>query len=264
MLASSGAPIACQPQPEGAAAASQAVTTVFAAASLRECIEAIGRDFKTAHPNHRLRYNFAGSQTLQAQIEHGAQPQIFVAAACRHTDALHRAKRGGPSRPFASNRLVVVVPKDNPAGMHRFEDLWRAKRLVLPARSVPAGDYAEQVLRNWARVGQAPRMRRVQEAVVSREAHVRLVLQKVALGEADAGMVYATDAPIARGKVRVIPVPNAYTVSANYCFAEIDTNRQTAPNSFAAFLSGKKARMQLRRFGFSPVASEPMKKTRKP
>ena len=115
------------PGPEG----ERRELVVFAAASLTDAFGAVAEDFERANPRIDVKLNFAGSQSLRAQIENGALPQVFASANRAHMVALERAGLVDEPRIFATNRLVVVVPRDNPAGIERFEDLVKAERLVL-------------------------------------------------------------------------------------------------------------------------------------
>ena len=111
------------PGPEGA----RRELLVFAAASLTDAFRAIAEDFEKANPRIDVKLNFAGSQSLRAQIENGAVPQVFASANRAHMLALERAGLVEDPKVFATNRLVVVVPRDNPAGIERFEDLVKAE-----------------------------------------------------------------------------------------------------------------------------------------
>lgn len=169
--------------------------TVFGAASLARVLPRL---------DPSPRYQFAGSNTLALQIEHGANADVFLSASPRYVREL-RARKLTAGRPvwFATNRLVLIVPRSNPAGIRSPRDLARpGVRLVLAAPGVPAGDYARQAL---ARM----RLQRALRNVVSSEADVEGVVSKVALGEADAGFAYATDVRAVRGQVRAVPLPPA-------------------------------------------------------
>jgi len=192
---------------------------VFAAASLKEAFGEIAKKFEADHPGERVALNFAGSQELRAQIEHGAGADVFASADRRHMSALADAKLVANERIFAQNEPVVVVPSSNPAGLARFEDLPRLKRLVVGAPEVPIGSYTLEILRNAGEKLGADFARRVEAAVVSRELNVRQILAKVSLGEADAGFVYRTDAAAASSKVKVIAIPVEINVVAAYPIA---------------------------------------------
>lgn len=192
---------------------------VFAAASLKDAFGELAKRFEAEHPGEKVVINFAGSQELRAQIEHGARADVFASADMRHMMALASAKLVAKERIFARNAPVVVVPSSNPAGLARFDDLPKAKRLVVGAAEVPIGGYTVEILRNAGdRLG-ADFARRVEANIVSRELNVRQILAKVALGEADAGFVYRTDVAAASGKVRSIEIPAELNVIADYPIA---------------------------------------------
>jgi len=120
--------------------------TVFAAASLREPFEELGLALEKSTPGLIVRFNFAGSQELRAQIEHGAQADVFASADRKHMAALEKLSLVAGPRIFARNQPVVVVPKGNPASVRAFADLPKARRLVIGAPEVPIGAYTLQIL----------------------------------------------------------------------------------------------------------------------
>ncbi len=173
---------------------------MFAAASLREVFEALAADFEKARPGARVRLNLAGSQELRTQIEQGARADVFASADLKHMDSLE--KQGLVEKPlvFARNEPVIVVPSGNPAGIRALIDLPRAKRLVVGAPEVPIGSYTVKIFEAAGHKHGADLRAKLEASVVSRELNVRQVLAKVTLGEADAGIVYRTDAQAGKGK----------------------------------------------------------------
>jgi molybdate transport system substrate-binding protein len=166
--------------------------TVFAAASLTEA-------FPRIDPGGR--FSFAGSDTLAQQIRQGAPADVFASASPRYTGDLF--KRGLVDRPvpLAVNRLTLIVPRANPAGIHSVEDLRRpGVSLVVAGPTVPVGAYTRTVL---SRLGLSGVLTRV----VSEEPDVKGVVGKVVLGQADAGFVYTTDARAAGDRVVHVPIP---------------------------------------------------------
>jgi molybdate transport system substrate-binding protein len=165
---------------------------VYAAASLTEVLQRIDR---------RPAYGFGGSNQLAFQLEQGAPADVFAAASPEFTQRLFRA--GVVERPatFASNRLVLAVPRSNPAGIRSVFDL-RTKdvKLVVGTERVPIGAYTRQVLRRLGMTG-------VLDKVVSEEPDVKGIVGKVALGQADAGFVYETDVRPVADRVRAIRLP---------------------------------------------------------
>jgi molybdate transport system substrate-binding protein len=165
---------------------------VFAAASLTDVLPAI---------NEQPRYSFAGSGQLSAQIQLGAQIDVFAAASPKYPDLLYQKGLVEKPIPFVTNTLVLIVPKSNPRSIHTVADVTkRGVKIVIGAAGVPVGSYTLTVLKNLGIANQ------VLANVVSKEPDVRGVLSKVALGEADAGFVYVTDARTVKGKVAAIAI----------------------------------------------------------
>jgi molybdate transport system substrate-binding protein len=226
---------------------------VFAAASLREACTELERPFEQAHPGVRLRFNFAGSQELRTQLEQGAAADVFISADTRQMEATERSGLLGPTRLLVSNSPVVVVPRSNPAGLTRFVDLPNVKRLVIGTSEVPIGHYTLEVL-DKANAALGGNFRaRVEAKVVSRELNVKQVLAKVVLGEADAGVVYASDAASAGGQVKVVPIPEEFNVVAHYPMAVV--KRAPLPQlaaDYLQYLASPAAQAVFAKYGFGP------------
>jgi molybdate transport system substrate-binding protein len=195
--------------------------TVFAAASLREAFEGLASTFERAHPATKVRLNLAGSQELRTQIEQGARADVFASADLKHTAALEKAGLAAKPAIFAGNEPVIVVPRGNPAGIHALTDLQKTKRLVVGAPEVPIGSYTVKILEAAAKKHGPALRAKIEAAIVSRELNVRQVLAKVTLGEADAGIVYRTDAQAARDKVEVVAIAPDLNVIAEYPIAAL-------------------------------------------
>lgn len=227
--------------------------TVFAAASLQDAFRGLEPAFEAAHPGVDVVFAFAGSQELRMQIEHGAPADVFASADEALFAPLQAAKLVEAPVTFATNRLVLVVPATQKAALARFEDLPTATRIVLGAPEVPVGRYAGQAL---DRMGGDFRAR-VEARVVSRELNVRQVLAKVKLGEADAGIVYATDARAAGDAVGVVAVPDAAQVLTQYgvavAYAKPAPARDAA-RAWVALLTGPQGRAALTAAGFGAPA----------
>jgi molybdate transport system substrate-binding protein len=207
---------------------------VFEAASLKESFAALTARFEKDHPGTHVVTNAAGSQELRAQIEHGAAADVFASADRRHMDALVTAGLAAAPALFACNEPVVVVRQDL-ASVKTFADLPRAERIVVGAPEVPIGAYTAQILKRAADKLGAPFATEVQAKIVSRELNVRQVLAKVVLGEADAAVVYRTDAQAAKGKVRVVEIPPEINVTAAYPIAAL--KHAPNPDLAAAFVA---------------------------
>lgn len=191
--------------------------TVFAAASLTEAFTQIASDFESANPGSQVRLSFGPSDGLATQIQEGAPAQVFASASPTWMDAVAEDPGVTDRTDFARNLLVVITPADDPAGIGSLEDLGESGvKLVLGAEGVPVGDYAREMLAN-AGVADAALAN-----VVSNEDDVKGVVQKVALGEADAGVVYQTDVTgQVEGDVRTVAIPDEVNVVATYPIAVV-------------------------------------------
>ncbi|MBM3677623.1 MAG: molybdate ABC transporter substrate-binding protein [Actinobacteria bacterium] len=217
--------------------------TVFAASSLTGAFE--------AH-DPGARYSFGSSGTLETQIRLGAPADLFASASPRNTQRLFAEGLVDKPVVFASNRLALIVPRANPAGLRTVADLRsRPVRLVIAGEAVPAGAYAVAVL---GRLG----LEDVLAKVVSREPDVKAVTAKVALGQADAGLVYATDVRAVSDKVLVIPLPARAQPDVRYEIAVVGRSpRKAAARAWIRGLLSPRGQAALRRAGFLPVLKEP-------
>ncbi|MGD0714543.1 MAG: molybdate ABC transporter substrate-binding protein [Gaiellaceae bacterium] len=221
-----------------AAARTRATITVYAAASLTDV-------FPRIDPTPK--YSFAGSNTLAAQIQLGAPADVFASANTTLPQQLFQ--KGLCSQPvvFTRNTLVLIVPKSNPAGIHSVYDLAKAGlKLDVAAPAVPVGSYTRQILKNMA-------LTSVLNNVVSNETDVREVLAKVALGEADAGFVYSTDAKTVPGQVTVLTMPAWAQPKVQYgiCVVKNSANASAA-QAFVNEVMSKAGQAKLLAAGFLP------------
>jgi len=231
--------------------------TVFAAASLTGAFQEIGKDFEAANPGVTVALNFAGSQALRTQIEQGAAVDVFASADHKNMDTLV-SENLVPSgyQDFATNLLVVILPPGNPANLQALRDLAKSGlKLVLADASVPAGNYSRQILDNMSKdpAFGADFGKKVLANVVSNETDVKSVVSKVDLGEADAGIVYVTDASAAPD-LKTIPIPANFNVIAKYPLAAL----VKAPNAdlaaaFVAYVLSPDGQAVLKKWGFSPA-----------
>jgi molybdate transport system substrate-binding protein len=225
--------------------------TVFAASSLRDAFQDLGRRFEQEHAGASVSFNFAGSQELRTQVEHGARPDVLASADPRTLRALADAALADEPRVFARNEPVIVVPAGNPAAIHSLADLHRARRLVVGAPEVPIGAYTVRILEAASRrYGPAFRAQ-VEERIASRELNVRQVLAKVSLGEADAAIVYRTDALASRGAAEVVAIPAELNVIAEYPIAALRGAPQPAlARAFVELVLSAAGQAVLARYGF--------------
>lgn len=223
---------------------------VFAASSLTDVFGDMAGAFEAAHPDTEVVLVFAGSQVLRLQIEQGAPADVFASADPRHMESLVREGLVTGQRLLAENELVVIVPLGNPAGIEAFTDLARAERLVVGTPYVPVGAYAREALRRAGADGAFPGFEAaVLDRVVSEESSVRLVRAKVELGEADAAIVYRTDATA--GRVQTVRVPAGANVRARYLIGVVAGARNAAgAERWAGFVASPEGRRILSRHGF--------------
>lgn len=218
--------------------------TVFAAASLTDAFEALGAAFVERHPGTEVAFNHAGSQVLAGQIAEGAPVDVFASANPHHMAAVSDGGHvSGQPRAFAGNRLAIAVEPGNPRAIDGLDDLSDPDLVVvLPAEEVPAGDYAREAL---ARAG-------VRVAPASLEPDVRAALSKVALGEADAAVVYSSDLVAADGRVTGVAIPPEANVPARYPIAVMaDASNPAGAEAFVDFVLGDEGQAILSDHGFT-------------
>jgi len=205
---------------------------VFAAASLTEPFTQIGEAFEHANPETPVRFNFGPSDGLATGITEGGAADVFASASAKPMDRVALTPGVADRAVFARNRLVVIVPREGSASITTLRDIVRpGLTIALAAPGVPVGDYARRML------GKAGLTLR---STPSNEVDVKGVVQKVVLGEADAGIVYATDVTRAvASNVRMISVPGAVNVSASYSIAVVSgTHHTLEAEAFVRYVLG--------------------------
>ena len=234
--------------PSGVIAQGKSEVTVSAAISLKDSLDEIGSIYEQAHPDVKISFNYGGSGTLQRQIEQGAPVDIFFSAAEKQMDDL-QAKGlvdAATRRNIVRNQLVLIAPVSNTT-IHNFQDLSNpATKIVAlgePA-TVPAGMYARQTLEHLGLLAAVEK-----KTVLAKD--VRAVLTYVETGNADAGLVYQTDAQ-GSAKVRIVAVAPADSHDPIVYPAAILKGAKNLPEakSFFAFLSGSEAREIFQKHGF--------------
>ena len=235
--------------------------TVFAAASLAESFQALAAAFEDDHPDVRVAFNFAGSQTLSTQLEHGAEADVFASADWHQMARVSEAGLlGNVPEYFAANRLVVVAPADSDA-VRTLDDLARpGVSIAIAAYDVPAGAYTSETLTLMSNDVAHPAgfAAAVKANVVTNETSVRGVAQKVFLGEVDAGIVYETDARADQyaGAFRVVEIPLQFNPAAQYPIAALSTTDELETAlEFIKFIQGDSGQAILREHGFVPPAN---------
>jgi molybdate transport system substrate-binding protein len=235
--------VVCVAAAGAAVGRSNARITVYAASSLTDALPAIDAQAK---------YSFGGSSALAAQIMSGAPADVFASANTSIPAQLYA--KGLVEKPvrFASNSLVIVVPVSNPAKIRSVRDLTkRGVKIDIANPAVPVGSYTLQALQNLKLKA------KVTANVVSQETDVRSVLAKVALGQADAGFVYSTDARTVPGKVNVIRLPARAQPNVAYALAVVARSaHKEAARAFVRLVTGKTGQARLARYGFLPLGKQ--------
>ncbi|MCF3124505.1 molybdate ABC transporter substrate-binding protein [Streptomyces arenae] len=214
--------------------------TVLAASSLTDVFDTAKKTYEKDHPGTELTISPAGSQELAAQVRQGSPADVLVTADTKTMDGL-KGETGTPTV-IAKNRLVIATREGNPDKVENLKDLADPKlKVVLADDTVPVGRYSKQVLDK----------QHVEVKPVSKEANVRSVLSKVELGEADAGIVYKTDAATAPDKVDAVEIPDEQNAVAEYPAATLkDSKNSDAAAAFVKWLSTPEAQKILRDGGF--------------
>jgi molybdate transport system substrate-binding protein len=229
--------------------------TVLAAASLADSFKEIGAGFEGSHPGVKVEFSFAGSNQLRTQLENGAKGDVFAAADRKQIDAAVASKvvDGASVRVFAINRLALIVPKANTAGLKSFQDLARpGLKVVVADKAVPVGNYTRLMLEK----ADPAFAKGVDANIVSREENVAAVVAKVALGEADAGIAYASDAAGKNGdKLAVLTIPAELDQRAEYLIAVTSHPGDAAiAMAFVEAVASREGQGSLRKRGFAVPA----------
>ena len=254
-----GAPVEGTPT-SWAGAALSGQLTVFAAASLTGAFEEMKASLEESNPGLSITFNFASSTQLRAQLEQGARADVFASADEKQMNLAQEAGLlAGESAVFAHNRLVVILPRDNPASLETLQDLSRSGvKLDLASETAPIGAYTRQFLQ---RASAAPAFgadfeQRVLANVVSEEENVKQVVAKVRLGEVDAGICYLSDVtPEAASDLATIEIPDELNQIAMYPIAVLkDAGDPALARAFLDYVLSAEGQAILRAQNFIPVA----------
>lgn len=226
---------------------------VMAASSLTDAFNELADAFELANPGVEVLPNYASSSSLATQIVEGAPADVFASANFTQMNVAVDAERiEGEPTAFLTNRLTIIVPADNPAGLETYADLSNeGVALVLAAPDVPVRDYSNQAI---ALMGDAAWQAAVFANLVSEEPNVRQVATKVSLGEADAGIVYTSDVtPDIASSVLQIAIPDEMNVIASYPIAVVkDAPAGDVAQAFVDFVLSAEGQAILAKWGFGP------------
>jgi len=225
--------------------------TVFAASSLSAAFtDEIGPAFEAEHEGTVVVFNFAASDALASQVQSEGTADVFASASGTWMDAVQDDPGVSDRQDFVQNRLVIITPPENPAGIGSIEDLANeGVQLVLAAEGVPVGDYSREALANAGIAKEA------EANVVTNEEDNASVVAKIASGEGDAGIVYESDiSAAADNEVVAVEIPDDVNVIATYPIAVVTG----APNAdlaseFVAFVTGPDGQTTLEEYGFMPA-----------
>lgn len=230
--------------------------TVLAAASLSDTFDALGNRFQETHPHVTITFAFAGSQQLAQQIEQGAPADVFASANQRQMDVAVETGRIASDTPavFVQNLLVIVTPAEIDFTFESLEDLAQpGLHVVVAAPEVPVGAYTQDFLDKAAHLPTLgpDYVQAVTANIVSYEDNVRAVLNKVILGEADAGVVYTSDVALDAGQVRMIEIPMELNTIAHYPIAPLlDSPNPGLAQAFIDFVLSPTGQEILEAYGF--------------
>ena len=232
---------------------------VFAAASLTDAFTAIGDDFEAANDDVDVTFNFAGSPALITQLDEGASADVLATADQQNmANAIEKNLVADEGVTFARNRLVIIVPEDNPAGITSPQGLAKPGiKLVLAAAEVPVGRYARESLEKFSAdpAYGADFSATVLANVVSEEPNVKAVVTKIQLGEADAGIVYVTDVTEdVSVDISEIAIADEFNVIASYPVAvTAEAGEPDVAQAFIDYVLSPEGQATLEEFGFIPV-----------
>jgi molybdate transport system substrate-binding protein len=224
---------------------SRGTLNVFAAASLTNAFGQLEKTFEQQHPGWKVTLNLAGSDQLAAQIEQKAPADVFAAASTKYPEELQGENLLGKTTNFATNTLVLVTPKSNPARIKTAQDLEKGDaKVVVADPAVPLGSYTETVLGNLG----------IDESklnIVSKEQDAESVLAKLTSGEADAGFVYVTDALSQKAKLHEIEFPASADATATYPIGIVSYSKNTkAAQQWIDLVNSPQGQAVLEQLGF--------------
>src|SRR5271169_937346 len=239
---------------------------VFAAASLTEVCTLLGNRFEQSHPGTKVIFNFGGSQQLIQQLANGAEADLYLPASQKYIKiAVEQNLVDSQSvKIYCHNRLVVILPKENPGDIHTLRDLAKPNlKIILAQKEVPAGQYALDFLKKCSHRSEFGTAfeHDVLANVVSYEENVKAVGGKIKLSEADAGIVYRSDiATDSLHRLQAIDIPDSMNVVASYPIGIVlGVHYKKLAGEFVEFLFSSDGQSILAKFGFEPGSENDLK-----
>ena len=231
--------------------------TILAASSLIDAFGELGKTFEKQNEGVTVKQSFESSSTLLTQIQQGAPADVFASAAMEEMDtAVEDGLVAGKPQVFVKNREIIMVPKDNPAGITEFQDVANpGVKLALAQEDVPAADYARQIMDKANASYGEDFEKRVLSNVVSREADVRASVNRVVVGDADATFGYASDYTVdIRDRVKVVPIPSDLNIIATYPIAALkDAEHPGLAKMWVELVTSKEGQRVLKKWNFEPA-----------
>jgi molybdate transport system substrate-binding protein len=218
---------------------------VDAASSLTNAFTKLASTYQAAHPGWTVKLDFDGSDVLEAQILQHAPADVYAAASPKYPQILQGKKLLGATKNFATNTLVLVTPKSDPAHIETYQDLTKGSpKIVVGDPAVPLGSYTEEVLGNLG-------IDETKLHIVSKEQNAEDVLAKLTSGEADAGFVYVTDALSQKSKLKEISFPASADATATYPIGIVSYSKNTkAAQQWIDLVMSAQGQSVLKQYGF--------------
>lgn len=242
----------------GTAAAVPEKLVAFVAANATDPFNTMIASFAKAHPGISVQASYAGTQVIQTQLEQGAPDDIFLSANLSHAEVLMKEGLVRQFYAISKDHEVIVVPKANPAGIRTLEDLGtKPVKLVIGVPNVPIGQYTRQIFKQANRAYGSDYSNQAMSHVVSLETNVKQILQKVALGEADAGIVYVTDVSAEfKNQVTIIPIPSSLNVtSTNYVGVATHATYPDIAQEFVDYMRSPNGQAVFSKYGYDSLSS---------
>ncbi|HSU79822.1 MAG TPA: molybdate ABC transporter substrate-binding protein [Candidatus Angelobacter sp.] len=213
-------------------------------------------DYKKSHPSTDVKASYAGTQVVQTQLENGSPADIFLSANLSHIQQIQKEGLVKHYFKVSNNHEVIIVPKNNPAHISSIEDLATKKpKLIIGVDNVPIGQYTRQIFKKVASDKGNDFENKVMGNVVSTETNVKQILEKIALGEGDAGIVYVTDVTKSyQDKLTIIPIPQTYNLtSTNYIAVPIHAPHKKQAEAFLKYILSSNGQDVFRQFHYDPL-----------